>query len=122
MAIGISTPTVADVTLKSFTGASGHEIQVVGSVPFNRVPVAATLANSAISVGASAVLLNNSKPAGATHAEICIEQQAVRWWDDGKIPTATQGKPLNAGEYFWVEAPTNFRLIAQTGTASVTIS
>ena len=78
MGIPISTPTVPDVTLKSFTGLSSNEIQVVGAVPFNRVPVAATLANSAISVGSSSVLLNNSKPSGATHAEICIETQAIR--------------------------------------------
>jgi len=122
MAIPISTPTVPDVTLKSFTGLSGHEFQIIGSVPFNRVPVAATFANSQISVASTSVSLSTFQPAGATFAEINIGSNPIRWWDDGKTPTATQGKPLNAGDYYWVEAIANFRMIAQTGTATVTIS
>lgn len=79
MAIGISTPTIADATLKSFQGLSGHEFQIVGSVPFNRVPVAASLANSQVSVDATtALLLNSIKPAGATFAEINVGTQACR--------------------------------------------
>jgi len=79
MAIPISTPTVTDLNLKSFTGLSSQEIQVVGAVPFNRVPVAATQGNSQISVASTALLLNTFKPAGATHAEIAVEGQAIRW-------------------------------------------
>jgi hypothetical protein len=78
MAIPISTPTVPDISLKSFTGLSSNEFQVVGAVPFNRVPVAATQANSQISVTSTAVLLNTFKPAGATYAEIAIETNGIR--------------------------------------------
>lgn len=99
MAISISTPTVADAQLKSFAGLNSEQFQVVGAVPFNRVPVAATQANSQISVASTALLLNTYKPAGATHAEIAVETQAIRWWDDGKSPTASQGKPLAVGDY-----------------------
>lgn len=78
MAIPISTPAVVDLNLKSFDGASGDKFQVIGAVPFNRVPVAATQANSQISVSSTAILLNSSKPVGATHAEIAVESNAIR--------------------------------------------
>lgn len=79
MAIGISIPTVPEANLKSFTGLSGEHFQVTGVVPFNRVPVAATQANSQLSVGSTSVLLNTFKPSGATFAEIAIEVAAIRW-------------------------------------------
>lgn len=122
MAIGISEPTVPDKQVRSIPGANGDHLQTVFSAPHGRTPVAATLANSQISVGATSVLLNTYKPAGATHAEIAVDGAAIRWWDDGKTPTASEGKPLSAGNYLWVEAPTTFRMIAQSGTATVTIS
>ena len=122
MAIPISTPTTPDAYLKSFPGLNNEQFQVIGAVPFNRVPVAATVANSQISVASTALQLNTYRPSGATHAEIAVETNAIRWWDDGKSPTASQGKPLAVGDYFWVESPATFRFIAQTGTASVTVS
>ena len=37
-------------------------------------------------------------PAGATHALIRVEDQAVRWRDDGTDPTASIGMPLAADD------------------------
>ncbi len=100
----------------------GSRIQVVFSAPFARTPVAATLANSQISVSSTSVSLSTYLPSGATHAEIAVDGANIRWWDDGKTPTASEGKPLTQGNYLWVESPSTFKLIAQSGTASVTIS
>ncbi len=78
MAIPISTPSVVDLNLKSFTGLSGDHFQVVAALPFNRVPVAATVANSQVSVSSTQLLLNTYKPTGATHAEIAVETNPIR--------------------------------------------
>jgi hypothetical protein len=79
MAIPISTPTTPELYLKSFTGVSGDHFQVVGAVPFPRTPVAATIANSQMNVTSTVLLLNNFKPTGATHAEIAVESNPIRW-------------------------------------------
>lgn len=124
MGIAISEPTVPDKTVRTVT-ANSQELQVVLSAPHNRIPVAATLANSQVSIGSTAVNLNTHKPTGATHAEIACEGP-IRFWDDGKTPTATQGKPLKGSignpVYYWVEAIDNFRVIAETGTVVIDIS
>lgn len=123
MPIGISTPTVPDLTVRSTAGTSGHEMQVVFSAPHPRTPVAATLANSQFTVDATtAVALSTKLPSGATHAELAVDTNDVRWWDDGKTPTAANGKPLKAGNYIWIESPSTFVMIAQSGSASVTVS
>lgn len=100
----------------------GSHAQVVYSAPFGRSPVAATFTNSQITVSSSAVSLSTFLPSGATHAEIAVDGANIRWWDDGKTPTASEGKPLSSGNYLWVEAPSTFKAIAQSGSATVTIS
>jgi hypothetical protein len=123
MPIPISTPTVADLNLRSVQGSSSHEMQVVFSAPHPRTAVAATLANSQFTVDATtAVSLASKVPAGATHAELAVDSADLRWWDDGKTPTSTQGKPLKQGNYIWVEVPSQFTMIAQAGTATITVS
>lgn len=123
MAIPISTPTIPDLNVRSVPGTSSHEIQVVFSAPHPRTPVAALAADSQFSVDTTAaVSLSTHLPAGATHAEIAIDGADVHWWDDGKTPTTTQGKPLAQKNYMWVESPSTFKIIAQAGTAVITVS
>lgn len=110
------------VVVRTVELSDGSQAQMVFSAPFGRIPVSATLTNSQFTVTSSAVSLSTYKPATATHAEMAVDGAAIRWWDDGKTPTATEGKPLNAGNYLWVEAPSTFKLISQSGSASVTIS
>jgi hypothetical protein len=118
MAIPVDTPTVTDANLKSFTGLSGHHFQSVGMVSGNLGVVAASAAQSTISVGSSSVLLNDSKPTGAIIAEIVIDGNDIRAWDDGKTPTASQGKLLKVGQSLLIETPASFRMIAVSGVAA----
>jgi len=55
-----------------------EHIQVVGVTPYNLVPVAATQANSQISVTTTSVNLSAYMPVGATHAEISVAGNNVR--------------------------------------------
>lgn len=78
MPIPISTPAHPDLNVKSFTGLNGDHFQVVGTTPFNRVVVAATQANSQISVTTTALALSSFMPVGATFAEIYVEGNNIR--------------------------------------------
>lgn len=110
------------IFVRTIALSDGSEAQMVFSAPYGRIPVNATLTNSQVTVSSSSVLLNTYKPTGATHAEIAVDGADIRWWDDNKTPTATEGKPLKQGNYLWVEAPSTFKMIAQSGSATVTIS
>ena len=51
-----------------------------------------------------------------------VATDAIRYWDDGSIPTATVGMPVAVGERFMVcgvEAIKNFLMIRQTNDATV---
>jgi hypothetical protein len=40
-------------------------------------------------------------PAGATHALVRVETQAVRWRDDGTAPSSTDGMQMATNEEKW---------------------
>ena len=78
-------------------------------------------AQMGLSVGGTAVAL--TVPAGSTSAEICVESNAIRYRDDGTAPTASVGMPVLVSTCFPYAGPlTAIQLIAQTGTASVSVS
>lgn len=61
-------------------------------------------------------------PAGATLAYIITETAAIRWRDDGPAPTTTAGNPLATGvQLTFMGNLTTLQVVAQTGTASVSI-
>lgn len=106
-------------------GPSG-DIQVVAERPL--VPVAASAGQSEFNVtsGASVTL---SIPAGATRVLLGIEAFPVRWWDDGKTPTASSGQlltpPSGDSVYFLLVGASrlsNFKMIGIGGTAVVKAS
>ena len=82
-----------------------------------------------VSVGATPVALahgqpNDKVPDGATMATISVETAAIRYRDDGTAPAADTGVPLATGlapyEY-WGDLAA-LEMIAETGTASVTVA
>jgi hypothetical protein len=81
------------------------------------VPVAATLSQRKLSVGASAVSLN--PPAGAEFAYVEAISIDLAFWDTGTVPTPTDGFPMAAGQVWQVFIPdlTQFRMISSTGAA-----
>jgi hypothetical protein len=62
-------------------------------------------------------------PSGATHALVFVESNPVRFYDDGSTPTTANGAPLAAGSALELDmaAFTNFKMIAQVGTAIVSV-
>ena len=62
-------------------------------------------------------------PAGATMALIVPETQAVRWRDDGTVPTASVGMPVAIGEPLNYDGDLNrIRFIEQTASAKINVS
>lgn len=55
-------------------------------------------AAAAVDAGATlASLVGGSIPAGTTRVKISVEAQAIRWRDDGTMPTAAIGMPQAVG-------------------------
>lgn len=102
--------------------AADAKAAVVATYPLVKTVVAASIGNSQLAVAGTAVALSSSLPAGASYALISVENTNIRWWDDGKVPTATQGMLLTVGSYFWVEDPSTFQMISTGGTATVTVA
>lgn len=89
------------------------------------IPVAATYANSAFTVGnATTVDLLAKAPAGATFARIMLDAAGgdLSWWDDGKDPNvAGIGMVLAAGDWYDVAnlgELTHFYMLATSATAA----
>ena len=64
-------------------------------------------------------------PPGANFALIRCTGGNVRWRDDGGVPTATTGQPLNVGEELTYDAVLGLpelRFIEQSATAEVSIT
>ncbi len=62
-------------------------------------------------------------PVGTTYAVIVCETNAIRWRDDGAVPTASVGMPLSTGVYLSYDGNfAKFVYIPQTGTAVLNIS
>ena len=62
-------------------------------------------------------------PEGATIALVAVENQSVRWRDDGTDPTATVGHLLTAGTYVWfTQWLSKINFIQVTAGATLTVS
>lgn len=64
-----------------------------------------------------------ARPPQARMMLVSVETNAIRWLDDGQVPTATYGQPIAAAAD--VALTTNFaqlQLIAQSGSATVNVS
>lgn len=62
-------------------------------------------------------------PTGATTAVITVEAQAVRYRDDGTVPTASVGMPVAVGGTLTYTGPlSKIKFIEQTSGATVNIS
>lgn len=63
-------------------------------------------------------------PAGATTVQISVAGNAVNYRDDGTPPTSSVGIPAAAGLEFFLSQTNlaNVKFIAQTGTATLTMS
>ena len=70
----------------------------------------------------SAVALN--PPTGATTVQIAVSGAAVNYRDDGTAPTSSVGMPAAVGAEFFLSQANlaNIQFIAQTGTATLTLS
>lgn len=69
------------------------------------------------------VSANLTPPPGTTYAVIVCETNAIRWRDDGVLPTATVGMPLATSTYLSYDGNfAKFVSIPQTGTAVLNIS
>lgn len=84
-----------------------------------------------VSVAGTAVDIGALAPGGtgvrgrelkARHALIAVEGEAIRFLDDGSSPTATEGFPiLENSDMLFSGNISQLKMIAQTGTATVTI-
>lgn len=54
-------------------------------------------AAGAVDAGATLASLVGAIPAGSTRVKISVEAQAIRWRDDGTMPTAAIGMPQAVG-------------------------
>jgi hypothetical protein len=62
-------------------------------------------------------------PVGTSVAEICVENQAMRYRDDGTAPTASVGIPVTVNTCFQYAGPLNkVKFISQTAGATLDIS
>lgn len=62
-------------------------------------------------------------PSGARVAIIQILDQAVRYWDDGSTPTATEGHQIPAGStLYYVGDLTAIRFIQEVATTTLNVS
>lgn len=60
---------------------------------------------------------------GASWARIQSLSATVRWWDDGSVPTVSQGFSLSAGTYLEFAGDLRqFRAIAESGTPTLNVS
>jgi len=118
---------LTDVTIEIEAGPSG-DIQVITEKQL--VSISTALADSEFTVGAAAVKLTDKNlPATATRALISVEGNAIRWWDDGKTPTATQGHllkpPSGDAVYFWIlgrNRLTDWSMIRESADATVRVA
>ncbi|MDE3023032.1 MAG: hypothetical protein KGI54_14485 [Pseudomonadota bacterium] len=100
---------------------TGHSSTTpIYSKPAQFVPVAPSqMALSVSSTSATTLTV----PAGVLYANITVEGEGIRWRDDGTNPTATVGQPVPVGAMLTYYAnPSNLRIIAQQGTATIDVS
>jgi hypothetical protein len=85
---------------------------------------AGTYTLSATNTASSATVTSGGIPTGANEALIESDTAAVRWRDDGGVPTALIGYPIAANAPPWLYTGTlsAMQLIAQTGSPVVNIS
>ena len=63
-----------------------------------------------------------SAPSGATLAQVCVENAAIRYRDDGIAPTSAIGMPVSSGTCFQYSGPLGaIQFIAQAGSPTIDV-
>lgn len=106
-------------TVRTTELTGGHALHVfVAQMPYT--PIGAP---EKLTVGTGAVV-TLSPPGTATHAMLVVENNTVRYYEDGSTPTtgsSGNGPPLIAGSYIELDLVlfSTFKMIGMTGTATV---
>jgi hypothetical protein len=63
-------------------------------------------------------------PSGATHALACVDVGGgdIRFWEDGSVPSATEGLLIQAGETAELTNLSDITMFPSAGTVTVNIS
>jgi hypothetical protein len=109
-------------------GGSNNQLGVYTATPGN--PAATTaISKDGTATGADCTLTvtyssAGAKPSGATAALIQAQDKAIRWRDDGVVPTASVGQVIAAGSSLWYDMGPLDRVsiieVEATGIANIT--
>ncbi len=120
MADNYDIPTVGgNKTVRTTELTGGHAINLFAG-PLRRTPVGAP---EKLTVGTGAVV-TLSPPGTSTHALLWVENNTIRYYEDGSTPTtgsSGNGPPVVAGSALELDLASfsNFKMIGMTGTATV---
>lgn len=107
-------------TLRSRDVGSGVQSQKVDVAPW--VPTVAASVDNVYAQAVSSTAVTLTTPSGSTHVLISVENDAVRYTEDGSTPTATDGILLPDGFIGELPCPTNLKFIRVTTDATLNAS
>ncbi len=107
-------------TLRSRDVGSGVQSQKVDVGPW--VPTTAATADNVYSQTVSSSVVTLTTPTGSTHVLVTVENDAVRYTEDGSTPTATDGLLLPDGFIGELPCPNDLKFIRVTTDAVINAS
>lgn len=105
----------------------GQDHATVAAAPYQNTPLAYRQLTVTTEASLVALLAAATPPYVLTQAErtalFSVEGNAIRWTDDGQVPTTTYGQPLAAAQAEQISSIFSaMLLVSQSGTATVNVT
>jgi len=119
-ALNVLSADSSTATLRSRDVGSGVQAQAVDVGPW--VPTVAATADNVYNQTVSSSVVTLTTPSGSTHVLVSVENDAVRYKEDGANPSATSGILLPDGFIGELPCPTSLKFIRVTTDAVINAS